>query len=216
MSDIVDQIRNTHREVGTGRIPAGEGYTVLLRRHYDADIDDVWTACTEPDRLARWFLPVSGDLRVGGRYELRGNNTGGEILRCERPTSLTVTWVFGETPTEADVTEVRIRLSAAPEGGTVFELEHTAVIDEERWKQYGPGAAGVGWDISLTSLGRFLAGIPIEDPVAWENSEEAREVSIASSRAWGAAFEASGASAAAAAAATARTTAFYAPEPDQG
>ena len=45
----------------------------------------MWDACTDPERIGRWFLPVSGDLRLGGRYQLEGN-AGGEILRCEPPT----------------------------------------------------------------------------------------------------------------------------------
>ena len=33
---------------------------------YDTGIDDVWQACTTPERLARWIADVSGDLRAGG------------------------------------------------------------------------------------------------------------------------------------------------------
>ena len=56
----------------------------MLRRRYDAAIEDVWDAVTDPDRLKRWFLPISGDLRVGGTFQLEGN-AGGEILSCEPP-----------------------------------------------------------------------------------------------------------------------------------
>ncbi|APU15656.1 MULTISPECIES: SRPBCC family protein [Actinoalloteichus] len=213
MSDIVDQVNQTHREVGTGRIPAGEGRTVLLRRHYAADVEDVWDACTDPDRISRWFLPITGDLRLGGRYQLQGN-AGGEILRCEPPSLLAVTWVFGDAPTEEDVTEVEVRLAPAPEGGTLFELVHTAVVDEQRWAQYGPGAVGVGWDLTVIGLHLHLSGQVIEDPAAWESSPEARELAVTSSLAWGAALQASGATAEEAAIAAENTTAFYAPEPD--
>ena len=59
----------------------------------DAAIDDVWDACTNPERIPRWFLPVSGDLRLGGRYlrvepaddcaQLRLLVLGGRDLRPE-------------------------------------------------------------------------------------------------------------------------------------
>ena len=79
MIDVIHQIEAIQREVGPGRLPAGEGRTIRLQRTYDAPIDDVWAAFTEPERLSRWFLPVSGDFRLGGRYQFEGQ-AGGEIL----------------------------------------------------------------------------------------------------------------------------------------
>ncbi|MQA26613.1 MAG: polyketide cyclase, partial [Micromonosporaceae bacterium] len=84
MIDIVGQLNAIRREVGERRIPAGEGRAVRLRREYDAPIEDVWDAITNAERINRWFLPVSGDLRLGGTYQLKGN-AGGEIRRCEPP-----------------------------------------------------------------------------------------------------------------------------------
>ena len=72
-SDIADQINAVHREVVGSQSPDGEHHTVVLRRTYDAAIEDVWDACTNPERIGRWFLPVTGDLRTGGRYQLEGN-----------------------------------------------------------------------------------------------------------------------------------------------
>ena len=79
MIDIVNEIKAVQREVGQGRIAAGEGRTVRLRRTYDAPIDDVWDALTDPERIGRWFLPISGDFRLGGRSQFEGN-AGGKIL----------------------------------------------------------------------------------------------------------------------------------------
>jgi len=211
MIDIFSQINDTHREVGTRRIPAGEGRTVLLRRHYDAPIEDVWSACTDPDRISRWFLPITGDLRVGERYHLK-DNASGTILRCEPPRLLKVTWVFGEDPTEVDVTEVEVRLSSGANGETVLELEHAAVVDPERWAEYGPGAVGVGWDLTLLGLSMHVRGESLEDPVAWLESPEAKEFIAQSSHAWGAAHEEAGATTAQAAAASENTATFYAPD----
>ena len=51
-------------------------------RAYDTTVTDLWEAITTPERLVRWFLPVEGDLKPGGRYQLKGN-AGGTISRCD-------------------------------------------------------------------------------------------------------------------------------------
>jgi hypothetical protein len=82
------------------------------------------------------------------------------------------------------------------------------------WEQFGPGAVGVGWDLSVLGLGLHLesgAGVSTEDSRAWAESEEARRFMTASSQAWGDAYLASGESPEAVAAAVAATTQFYAP-----
>jgi len=153
--DIVNEIQAVQREVGQGRIAAGEGRTVRLRRTYDASIDDVWDALTDPDRIGRWFLPISGDFRLGGRYQLEGN-AGGEIRACQRPNRLLVTWVYMDTGNPADVSEVEVRLSPAGDERSTLELVHTAVVPDEMWDQFGPGAVGVGWDGGLLGLSLHL------------------------------------------------------------
>jgi uncharacterized protein YndB with AHSA1/START domain len=189
--DIAEQINAIGREV--------RGTTVLVRRGYAADIGGVWQACTDPERLGRWFLPVIGDLRLGGRYQLK-DNAGGEILRCEPPRGFLVSWVFGEAP----ASYVELRLSPAGDGTTVLELEHSGIGDPGQWAQFGPGAVGVGWDLTVLGLGFHLSGGAMEDP-------EAREFMTRSSREWGIAHEASGADRAQACAAAERTAAFYVP-----
>jgi uncharacterized protein YndB with AHSA1/START domain len=64
---------------------AEQDRSVRQRRRYDAPVEDVWDACTNPERIRRWFLPLRGDLGPGGSYQLEGN-VGGEVLRCV-PTS---------------------------------------------------------------------------------------------------------------------------------
>lgn len=75
--------------------PGAEGdlYDVEIRREYDADPADVWDACTNPGRLARWFSPVSGELRLGGRYAIEGNASG-TITECDPPRRLAQDWEF--------------------------------------------------------------------------------------------------------------------------
>jgi uncharacterized protein YndB with AHSA1/START domain len=206
MIDIASQLKAIHREVGKRPIENGEGVAVLLRRSYDAPIEDVWDALTDPDRMKRWFLPVSGDLRVGGTFQLEGN-AGGEILTCEPPRLLKVT--FGG-PTSV----VELRLSPAGDSNTVLELEHTVPIE-----MAGSGAGalyvGPGWDGALMALALFLSGEVIDDPVAAANSPQGQEFSRQSVHAWVSAVESSGtAGADEIAAATQASLAQFAPDLD--
>jgi uncharacterized protein YndB with AHSA1/START domain len=212
MIDIVREIDAVQREVGSGRLAAGEGRAVRLRRTYGAPIDDVWDALTNPERIGRWFLPITGDYRLGGRFQFEGN-AGGEILACDRPHRLRVTWAMGEAAGGAGGSEVEVRL--APDGGeaTVLELDHTAIVPDEMWNQFGPGAVGVGWEGGMLGLALHLGGGSVGDPIAWQLSDEGRAFATRSSEAWGEANRAAGADPAAAAQAVANTTTFYAPEP---
>lgn len=210
MKDLLDELAAAHRELGKGSVPAGEAYAVVLRRRYDAEIEDVWDAITTAERLRRWFLPVSGDLRLGGRYQLEGN-AGGEILRCEPPRLLKVSWLFGPEAAEG-TSEVEVRLSPGPDGDTEFELVHSAVVDPVFFPTYGPGATGVGWDLGLLSLVAHLAGESLGDPAAFESSPEAKELSRHSAAAWGEAHLAAGGDPEVVKAAVEATTKFYVPE----
>jgi uncharacterized protein YndB with AHSA1/START domain len=212
MIDIVREIEATQREVRQGRIAAGEGRAIVLRRTYEAPVAEVWDALTNPERIGRWFLPISGDYRIGGRFQFEGN-AGGEILECDRPNRVKVTWVYGEPKSEADISEVVVRLSRSGDDATVLELEHSAIVPDEMWSEYGPGATGVGWEGGLLGLSLHLQGGSIEDPEAWQVSDEGRAYYARSSEAWGVANGAAGADADTVARNVANTTAFYAPDP---
>ncbi|WP_412541387.1 SRPBCC family protein [Longispora sp. K20-0274] len=204
MIDIASEVDAVRRMVGGRATPTGEDRTVHLQRSFAVPVVDVWAACTEPARIGSWFLPVTGDLRVGGKYQLVGN-AGGEILRCQPPRLLSLSWVFGES-----TTGLELRLSEDAAGGTVLDLEHSVALDEH-WAEFGPGAVGVGWDMAVLSLSRYLRGRPVPDPVSWPTSAEARDFVTRAAGAWGAAHEVSGAPTGDATAAAARTRAAYAP-----
>lgn len=142
------------------RVAGGDGHVVELRRSFAAAGDDVWAACTEPGRLARWFLPVSGDLRLGGDYHLAGH-AGGRVLACDPPRHLAVTWVSGGTAS-------RVTVDLSPgEDGTELVLRHE-LPDDDHWRTYGAGATGVGWELTLLGLAMHLAGAPpVGDPAAF-------------------------------------------------
>lgn len=176
-------LKETYRALGNAPVADGEGKSVVLRRVYVADVQDVWKACTDKEQLAQWFSEVEGDFRKGGHFQVK-DNAGGEVLQCEKPITLKTTWALGPGMT----TELELRFT--PEGeNTTLELEHStpAAILDEMVAAYGPGGTigvAVGWDLTLNMLGKYLAGESF-DPAAWENTEEAKEYAKGASEAWG-------------------------------
>jgi uncharacterized protein YndB with AHSA1/START domain len=73
--DVNHQINAVRRTVGTRVLEAGEAKVVTVSQSYPTDPDDLWDACTNIERIPRWFLPISGELRVGGKYQLEGKPT---------------------------------------------------------------------------------------------------------------------------------------------
>jgi uncharacterized protein YndB with AHSA1/START domain len=206
--DVIHEINSVQRRVGSRVLAAGEARTVTILRTYAATVEDVWDACTNPERIPRWFLPISGELRVGGRYQLQGN-AAGTIERCDPPRSFAATWEYG-----GDISWIELRLSPVESGRTRFELEHIAHVDQERWAQFGPGAVGVGWDLGLLGLAIYQSSGKILDPqevAAWSASAEGKQFMSLSSQAWCDASVAAGTDKLQAQAAADRTTAFYTP-----
>jgi uncharacterized protein YndB with AHSA1/START domain len=206
VTDANEQVNEVQRRVGTRTFEAGEARTVTITRTYDAALDDVWEACSSAERIPRWFLPVSGELRLGGRYALEGNASG-TIESCDPPHGFTATWEYG-----GEVTWIELRLAAEGDERTRFELEHIAHVDDERWTQFGPGAVGLGWDLGLMGLAKHLATGATLDPraaEAWSTSPEGVAFLTAGGNAWCEAAIADGDDSAAARAAADRTIAFY-------
>ncbi len=208
MIDVDHQINAVRRTVGARTLEAGEARTVTICQTYKADVEDVWDACTNPDRIPRWFLPVSGQLELGGKYQLEGN-AGGVIEQCDPPNGFAATWEYG-----GDVSWIELRLSADPAGGTRFELEHIAHVDDERWAEFGPGAVGIGWDLMLVGLTVHLTTgtDPAADPsvgAAWTASADGTRFMTLSNELWRDAHIAAGADSEAAHTAAGRTIAAY-------
>ena len=178
--------------------------TVTLTRLYDTDVDDLWEALTSAERIPRWFLPVEGDLNLGGKYQLKGN-AGGTITACTPPTHFASTWEFGGA-----VSWIDVRL-AAERGKARLTLEHTAIL-EDHWNQFGPGAVGIGWDLALMGLARHLAsGAPVDRATAmvWMGSPNGKEFMSQSGECWRAAHVDSGEDPASAKQRSDRTIAFF-------
>jgi uncharacterized protein YndB with AHSA1/START domain len=207
MIDVTHQISAVRRTIGSRVLEAGEARVLTITRTYPTSLDDLWDACTNAERIPRWFLPVSGDLRPGGRYQLTGNASG-TIERCDPPNSFSATWEYG-----SEVSWIELRLTADGEDSTRFELEHVAHVDDERWAQFGPGAVGIGWDLGLIGLSLHLASggeaVDPQEVQAWMGTEDGRRFVGLSSRAWRDASVAAGTDPDEADAAEAGSTAFY-------
>jgi uncharacterized protein YndB with AHSA1/START domain len=204
--DALRYIGAITREVGTREHQGRPSRVVVATCAYDTTIDDVWDAVTNPERIPRWFLPISGDLRPGGRYQLKGN-AGGEITACDPPRRFDITWEFG-----GQVSWLNVQLTELSDGGTRLRLEHIAHVPEEFWTQYGPGAVGVGWDLTMLGLGYHLeteATLDAKQGAEWPTTKEGKEFAGRSSSEWCRASIAAGTPAAAALEAAGRTTAFY-------
>jgi uncharacterized protein YndB with AHSA1/START domain len=81
------------RILGSLRSDDGKG-VVRMEDRFDTDIDDLWSALTDPPRLARWYGEVEGDLRLGGEFDVRVTDAWegtGRVDACEPPRRLAVT-----------------------------------------------------------------------------------------------------------------------------
>jgi uncharacterized protein YndB with AHSA1/START domain len=198
------------REVRSGDRDGAATKIAIARRTYPATQADLWDALTSADRLPRWFLPVTGDLRPGGRYQFQGN-AGGVVERCKEPESFAVTWEFGGMLSWLEVT-------LTPDGErTALEFAHEAYVEPELWGQFGPGAVGVGWDLALMGLGQHLdsgAQVDKEQALAFPVSPDGTAFVGAAAAGWAGAAMADGDERGVAEQAAARTVAFYTIAPE--
>jgi uncharacterized protein YndB with AHSA1/START domain len=140
-----------------GRIErSDDAVAVVFERHYATTVDDLWQACTDPDRLARWFAPVSGDLRDGGAFTIHFDDADTPVCRvveCAAPGRLVWEWPVGEAAS-------LVTVGIAGEGdGARLTLRH---------ERLSPGqAAGyaAGWDTYVRRLDADLSGAAMPD---WE------------------------------------------------
>jgi uncharacterized protein YndB with AHSA1/START domain len=198
------------REVHSGSRDGTPTKIAVARRTYPTDQADLWDALTNPERLPRWFLPVTGELREGGRYQVEGN-AGGTVEKCQEPESFAVTWEYGPM-----VSWLQVTVTPAADGATL-ELTHEAPVDPDLWSQFGPGAVGLGWDLALMGLGLHLeSGQPVDpaEGMAFPLTPEGRTFVETAAASWAEAATADGDDAAAAREAADRSVAFYTTPPE--
>lgn len=209
MMDLRRALGAEFREVRNCLLEGKPARVVVASRIYATDQDDLWDALTNAERIPRWFLPISGELELDGRYQLEGN-AGGRITRCDKPEALDVTWEYA-----GNVSWVTVRLE--PDGAeTRLTLEHIMLNDEageEHWRQYGPAATGIGWDLSFLGMALHLEShgeaLDREGIATWMASDEGKSFMHKCADAWGAAHIATGEEPDIAHAMATRTSEFY-------
>ena len=140
-----------HRILGRLRSADGHG-VVRIEDRYDTGIDDLWSAIIDPDRLARWYGRVEGDLRPGGEFRLFVDGSGwdgaGRVEACEPPQRLQV-----RTREMTEPYEALIEATLTPDG------DQTILVIEVRGMPLDAIAFyGVGWQIHAENLAAYLAG----------------------------------------------------------
>lgn len=148
---MTDTDHGDRRILGSLRSADGAG-VVRIEDRFNTDIDDLWSALTDPDRLARWYGQIEGDLRVGGEYRAHVFASGwegtGRIDACEPPRRLVTVSRDPDEPNEG-VTEVTL---TADGDQTILVFEHRGVPLDLLY------AYGVGEQIHVEDLADYLAG----------------------------------------------------------
>ncbi len=185
----------------------GEGDVYVsgsLSQTYPTDVDDLWRAVTDPDRLPRWFGPVHGDLVLGGRFQVEGN-AAGTVLECDAPRRYLVSWEIMGAVSQVEVV-------VEPDGdGARLTLTHSGENVREFYEQFGPGATGVGWDLAFLGLNALITtgqDRP-EDAAAFFATPAAQRLVTETARAWADAAAAAGVPEDFARAQGERTAAFF-------
>ena len=183
--------------------------TVCASRVFPTNQSDLWDALTNIERISNWFAPVSGELFLGGQYQIEGNASG-TITRCDKPLALDLTW---ELSSSMSWVSLRLETQAA---GTCLTLEHEMMRDEAseaHWTKYGPGATGVGWDLSFFGLGTHISNpskkLERERNMDWMMSDTGKDFMRDSAEAWSIAHIKSGEKENIAQAMASRTAVFY-------
>ena len=202
--DVEGHLGAVERTVAEIEREGRRAFDVRLSRSIAARAEDAWDAVTNAERIPRWFAPVTGELALGGRYQIQGN-AGGEVTACEPLSHFALTWEFA-----GDVSWVEVRLADEGAGRVRLTLSHPQLYSPF-WDHYGPGATGVGWEMGLMGLALHLeqpdTPLPTEEELA---ASDAGRVWVAgSAEAWGRAAVAAGEDAGAADLAARRTAAFY-------
>ncbi len=148
------------RILGRLRSAAGAG-VVRIEDRYDTGIDDLWTALTDPERLARWYARVEGDLRPGGQFRLHVDSSDidatGRVEACEPPRRLLVT--TRETEESYRRGQGAPPYDEAIEATLTADGDQTILVIEVRGLPLDKIAFyGAGWQIHAETLAAYLAG----------------------------------------------------------
>jgi uncharacterized protein YndB with AHSA1/START domain len=148
---MTSNTRGGDRILGSLRSADGKGI-VRMQDRFDTDIEDLWSALTDPRRLARWLGEVEGDLRLGGEFRARFFSSGwegtGRVDACEPPQRLLLVTKHLDAPYE-----LLIEVTLAADG------DQTTLILEERGMPLDDLAAyGAGIQVHVEDLAAHLTG----------------------------------------------------------
>jgi uncharacterized protein YndB with AHSA1/START domain len=139
------------RILGSLRSADGTG-VVRVEDRYDTDVDDLWSALTDPRRLARWYGEVDGDLRPGGTFQARVFASGwegtGRVDVCEPPRRLLVT-----TKEVTEPYDKTVEATLTADGDQTILVIEVQGIPLDKIAFYG-----AGWQIHAENLAAHLAG----------------------------------------------------------
>src|SRR5262245_57964662 len=149
--EMTSNVRTGDRILGSLRSAGGVGI-IRMEDRLDTGIDELWAALTDPQRLARWYGEVEGELRVGGRFSARVHASGwdgtGRVEECEPPRRFLVVSRDPDEPNE-DSTEVTL----TGEGGqTKLLVEQRGLPLDLIW------AYGAGLQIHVEDLAAYIGG----------------------------------------------------------
>ncbi len=151
--------------LGSLRSVDGRG-VVLLEDRFDTDIDDLWSAITDPGRLAQWHAKVEGDLREGGTFRLFVEADDwegtGRVEACEAPRRLVVSsreseqsWRKGQGVPPFDAT---LDATLTADGNQTVLVVEIGNLPLEPLPYFG-----VGWQVHFEKLAAYLAGSALGD-----------------------------------------------------
>ena len=148
------------RILGSLRSADGKG-AVRMEDRFDTDIDDLWSALTDPGRLASWYGQVEGDLRPGGQFRLHvedaDSDATGRVEACEPPRRLQVT--TRETEESYRRGKGVQPYDEALEATLTADGDQTILVIEVRGMPVDAIAFyGAGWQIHVENLAAYLAG----------------------------------------------------------
>jgi uncharacterized protein YndB with AHSA1/START domain len=139
---------------------AGGNGVVRIEDRYDTHIDDLWSAITDPDRIARWYGRVEGELRPGGAFRLYVDDADsdhvGRVEECEPPRRLLV--ATRETDESYERGQGVPPYDEALEATLTADGDQTALVLEIRGMPLHVVAYyGAGWQIHAENLAAYIA-----------------------------------------------------------
>lgn len=141
---------------------------LTMERTFDAPIEKVFNAWTDPAVVAKWFGPEGVDTEIhemnveeGGTYSLTMKGSEGKLYplhgvfkTIDAPRKLVMTWQWEKTEQITDWTNetlVTVELNDV-DGKTVMSFTHEQLFDEEAKKMHDEG-----WASSFDKLDKIVA-----------------------------------------------------------